>query len=37
MYKGSDLNRLPEHVLYRIKFIEQQDNVTYLTLNEKGL
>ena len=36
-YITSNLNGLPEHVLMRIKFIEQQDDVTYVTLNESGI
>jgi hypothetical protein len=33
----TDLNRLPEHVLHRIQFVEQEGKDTIITLNTKGL
>lgn len=33
----ADLNRLPEHVLHRIQFVEQEGTDTIITLNTKGL
>jgi hypothetical protein len=36
-YTTTDINELPKHVLQRIKFIEQEDGVTYVTLNESGI
>jgi len=36
-YATADLNCLPEHVLHRIQFVEQQGEDTLITLNTKGL
>jgi len=36
-FKTSDLNKLPEQVMNRIQFVEQEGEDTILTLNIKGL
>jgi hypothetical protein len=33
----ADLNRLPEHVLHRIQFVEQEGTDTIISLNTRGL